>query len=1613
MSIRQISGQWFSLLILVIFIASSLSIPTALVFSGSESEAQDFVQISSLAPNEDQQRLTSPISYPRFSLQSFQQPNILFIMNDTSNLDPTFDQPFIDYLNVNLNFNVTLHNDNDSYSLNGIDAIIISDSVDISFLTTLETVSIPVLTMEVDTWNLFSLGSSSGTKNDNTVLDVVDTSHYITSNFTAGSLIVYNDPFADSAYIKGPFPQGLPAGSNLTGLIAPSTSGGERFARSLITLEKGGKDWLLNSSAERRVFLGASNGTSLTSKGWELWNRTVHWILYDDISGNASVTVNVRDLNNKDVQGANVTLADSFITLNQTTNLQGDATFYNVPWGKYDITADFNNTIEQLLNVEIIPNRTYHRLANFTFYIQLSSYLDTLPPEISHVHFEKSSDTFYADVIDDGNFNVYLNLTAFNLTSQSVKIPAQNFTMVFQSGITYFNDTALDSLNGEETNISITYNIIAIDLGGNAVVTETQTFLLSDPSAPVINKFNVTDYGEGTIEWYANVSDSSGIDSVVLSVNGSLKTMTLNGSGYWVYQTNEYTGNFLNYTIYSVNDTVGNENGSRLFPSTIKTYNFTVTDTRPPLIWNPIPTNSEGLVSWQVIINESSIYQSGLNASSVFIAISINGGQYSKYEMVDIGSGGPFYYEDTYNLGDSIEYSINASDLAGNLGVVRPGPFNVSDNAFPNVTLSAKDFGNGSIEFNATATDWPSNNTIAVIVYENSTGSWIGHSLVQINQTYFSSVVSNFVYNAREVIYYATAEDTANNIFIPTPNQYKKLILTDIVPPGVQFIIENSTINDAEITIRAWAEDVYGASQYVTNTFYLNITRNSVTNTYTMTQDVFYHVYTYQFLVGDDVTFKVWTEDDAGNPGSLVRSITVEDNAAPKINRWNIDEFQNGTVSVWAEVFEGPYGSGLDSDAPVTLEFIFLTNYMVPLKPNGSLNIYTITISDSIQRLFEPGDAFTYRLSAIDVFGNSKTTDWEAIFIIDLTPPEFIGYDMEQELENHTAVHLFFWVEASDPFGLVESAGITINQLIGSQWLNSTFPMDYNTSHYTFDIYVIPDTLYEYRFVIYDKGGNSNSTALIQGRTSDFVPVTALEYGFEYNSGEAGNATIWMTVNDPFNDHAANISIYNNDTREWEVIEASMESNMTHLSLKVHFEGIATYTYTIVLYDAGVLAGYYEPSQHVDSISIADKWTPTIHSANVTRLNDTTVQFWANVTDWGGNLSSFEVYVHYEIKPFRGVFAGIGAGLEIAQLNFNGSLFTLTVTLPGYGSLEWHIEASEESSGVSRFFPLEDYQFASLNIFIFGFTLAELAGAVLGTVFVGFLLVFGGIVLQRWNRKRIKKTRDIEEILSAISNIYTILVTTEAGIPLFDITNTIYRRDESLNVALSGLSVGMSDFLESFQSQFVEQIEESSNSSSDRLDDRVFRLSLIEQHKIQILIAASPTFRIFVFLGRKPTKFIRGIFFKAVRLLEEKIYLEDVGIVDEQLVGPYIRNIIDGLIPLTLLQQFTIDPVRLISIDAQIKEERAMQFSKAAINALKRLYIFQATSLETSSNGISDLNKFDRIVRDKGQRSYNPILYDDAKRAMLNLLKIPPEDVYEALWVGSTSLLKIIIPFDI
>ncbi|MHA1996250.1 MAG: hypothetical protein ACW97Z_17085, partial [Candidatus Hodarchaeales archaeon] len=65
---------------------------------------------------------------PSFSIQPFQQPNILFIVDSPSSPNVDKDVPFFDFMTIVLNYSVTYHEAKDSYSYEDFDAIVISSS---------------------------------------------------------------------------------------------------------------------------------------------------------------------------------------------------------------------------------------------------------------------------------------------------------------------------------------------------------------------------------------------------------------------------------------------------------------------------------------------------------------------------------------------------------------------------------------------------------------------------------------------------------------------------------------------------------------------------------------------------------------------------------------------------------------------------------------------------------------------------------------------------------------------------------------------------------------------------------------------------------------------------------------------------------------------------------------------------------------------------------------------------------------------------------------------------------------------------------------------------------------------------------------------------------------------------------------------------------------------------------------------------------------------------------------------------------------------------------------------------------------------------------------------
>ncbi|MFX0084925.1 MAG: carboxypeptidase-like regulatory domain-containing protein, partial [Candidatus Hodarchaeota archaeon] len=812
------------------------------------------------AGNNEQDRLDNSYNNPLFSLQPFQQPRILFIVGNPSALSSTYDIPFLDYMISVLNFNVTVHDDDNSYSYDDYDAIVISRTIgELGTVDSLANASIPVFTMECYNYDIFQLGSNRGYDAAYDKIFLLNINHFITQGFSLGYLDVYNNQYR-LEFLENY--DRIEEGVEIVSLAQRTSYKSQE--RTMAVLEKGNKAWDLSVAPERRAYWGAVEGNQLSSDGWALWNKTLHWILYDDVLGNASISVNVLDLDNQNVPNARVNLTDSLNasqTWSQNTTNDGYTSFVNIPFGYYNITIEFEDSINNTLSfLEIVGEQTYKLDPQFEFMVQVNEYVDNSPPVISNVHFAPNNNTggnFSANVYDKSSLiAVNLSLTVRNVTNGEI-LRDKSFKMITEGDNYYYNDTALEGFQNKQ--INVTYNITAIDIAGNTEESDNCFFTLGDIIAPVIYEFNVTDHENGTLKFYANVSDDESLVSeVILRINDSFVTMHLNPSGLWSYVTNAYYGIVLNYSIYSATDSVGNENSTPNPEFGL----VTPIDSVEPIIWgvgDTFSTHNNGHVEFTAYIKDWNDYQSGVNFSDVQIVIEKDGLSNTTFNMLVSGEE-VFSFDYTFDYNDSIRYWITVSDLAGNINPgFQHGPFIINDNAIPEVTFGAKEFGNGTVEFNATVLDWPNNQTMVYLHYtQDYFGAWTNISMTNISNHFFVQQVSAFDYNRYEVWYYITATDQAFNSFTPSPDQYVKIDLTDKVSPEVLFTITNSSENDGEITVTAWAIDSYGRTPYINSTFHINFTTSEETLPFEMEYDNFnFHTFNYSFEYGEEVNILV------------------------------------------------------------------------------------------------------------------------------------------------------------------------------------------------------------------------------------------------------------------------------------------------------------------------------------------------------------------------------------------------------------------------------------------------------------------------------------------------------------------------------------------------------------------------------------------------------------------------------------------------------------------------------------------------------------------------------------------------------------------------------------
>ncbi|MFX0181864.1 MAG: hypothetical protein ACFE95_02180 [Candidatus Hodarchaeota archaeon] len=1586
-----------------------------------------------LKENPSTGNIENTITQPSYSIQPFQTPRILFIVGDPNSLDPNIEEIFVDRLNLTLNYEVVLHDDNGSYSYSNFDAIVISGTVveegSPSFIESLYTAPIPILTLEHGNYNEFELGSGSSYLGALPgQIWILNNSHYITAGYPDPSLKTETIIYTASGELDAVtgFDKNKPSGCQILELAQTSTSPAHSNRRNLVVLEKGEKDWQLNPAAERRAFWGGVGGNLFTFDGWKLWERTVKWILYDDDNGNATINVNTIDLNGNPVSNANVTLVNSSDPTDVTTHYtdQNGITFFSKNFGTYDIIAEYDQYQNlTFLNQEIAGTRTFHREALFNYDIILPFSLNKDPPIVENITFQNISGTyaFYADVLDiDPIDTVLLNMTVYN-TSNYLEpyISPKNYTMRPQSGNpgdsgTYFNDTALDSLN--HTAVEVLYSLIANDSVGNVTVTPIRSLILEDLDAPIIHGYNARDYGNGSIEFWANISDPSSVqDPVYLKINSDIYEMHMNTSGLWTYKGLFYYDSSLNYTLYSINDTLGNENGSKLFPLKIGFKLMNTSDINTPHIWgltDTLVSHEEGYVEFTVFIDDWNEWQSGLNKSSVTINLTRNENTTS-YKMTPIGAV-TFYFNFTFEFGENVSYQIFAFDYEGNYAESDIHGYNIiGDNAIPVVSYWAEEWGNGTIDYYATVSDWPDNDTDVFLHYAlDWFEDWQNETMTKIEESFYYYRVNVPNYQSHDTWYYVSAKDSEQNLNDPTKDNAYNITLTDNVEPLVFFTIENSTLKDGEITVVAYATDPFGVTYYVTNSFYLNVTHQLTLTTYEMSyNDFFRYNFTLNFPYNDVVTFTVFVKDNANNQGEKTKTITMMDHAPPKILRYGEDDYQNGTVTIWAEIKEGEYGSGLPEDnSSVFFNYVFGTDYTVPMSWNGTGNFYSYSVNG-----LKPENAFAYNISAEDLCGNIIETSWKVYSVGDSINPKILDHGISQTLVNHTHSEIHCWLEGVDPFGTLNKAIFTISYLKSGIVYYFTAEMEIKDSRYEYTLTLLCNIQFNFTLKLLDNAANEASIFEQNQKTLDYYPTKIINYGLEFpqNISYIGNVKFWMSVENPFNDQIIRISIHNDDDSFWLVTNSTMVFNGTHYVFTYPIDYMTSFSYYIWVIDPGSIGGYYFIAQRSNNTQMLDHWGPVIQDVFLDHKNDS-VTFWANISDWGSGIEN--VFVHWMIK--NPDLAGLGAKLSttIKPMNkFNETFYFYSLTINTSGILEWYVTASDISGNDNKKINIEnlredpiflDNQINSTpnNEFFGVLTLFIFVGAL-----IGIITMFVGIKYRNASNEQRARAISYNERLNLISNIYYIIVATDAGIPVFNATNLYYYQEEDMKEILSGLSVTIDTFLSSFQDDFIGYIQGvyEDLESDDKKD---IRLSLIEQNRIQIFIAASSSYRIFIFMKEKPSDYIKKIFYQIIDQLESQLKLSNFGVINERIVSPKIFNIIRTHFPINLLSPFKIDMKRLAEIDSLARSGQNVSISMSALKALKRLFMVKSTTNISINDEEVQIKAFDVAVANNQIIQSNVMIYDEALKIFKNVLKIESEQIFEAFWIGSRPDVNIIRP---
>ena len=420
--------------------------------------------------------------------------------------------------------------------------------------------------------------------------------------------------------------------------------------------------------------------------------------------------------------------------------------------------------------------------------------------------------------------------------------------------------------------------------------------------------------------------------------------------------------------------------------------------------------------------------------------------------------------------------------------------------------------------------------------------------------------------------------------------------------------------------------------------------------------------------------------------------------------------------------------------------------------------------------------------------------------------------------------------------------------------------------------------------------------------------------------------------------------------------------------------------------------------------------------------NPTSLTIFVQLEEYVSGITEVILYYYVTDSSTFPIGGGVGSTIseeyqiEMTAYNESGGIWWFWVSIPyNFGpDVEFHcaISAKDGLGNYKAIVGGDDYVERLVNPLTSNLDWTIIIITVI-IILVLFLFSASSIILvKRYREKEKSKISSLEEKLAFLSDIYVIIVSTAAGVPIWTITSVFYQLDSSLSGSLSGISSGIDSFLDSFQADFMAQIRTEYSLQKDHPDfEKFFKVSVVEQEQVKIMILGSISYRIFVFLKEKPSNFLRETFLLTIKDMQAKLPIHDLGVINEEILAPNIQRIINRHLPIDLLKPFKINYGRITYFDNMLKKNiKESPISRNALNVLKLLAVAVSISSTQKKKKKTLLNIYDTKIANQTQRFSGNLLFLDALNMLQKLEGINLGDIYEAFWMGIDENVKILVP---